>query len=128
MIYIWLNIAPIFAATLAGLALGVAWARISGLRLSIGVGIAALFAQFWLVAILAGAVILAPDQAPPWTMALGSAFIIWIGFVLPVLVVTLGVGRASVRTIASAAGYWLATMLLQAALLQAIGLVPPPAG
>lgn len=128
MIYIWLNIVPILVATLAGLAIGYGWARMSGLRVSPGVALAALLAEFWLTAILAGAVILAPDQAPPWTMALGSAFIIWIGFVLPALVVTLGVSGAGVRSTASAAGYWLVTMLVQAALLQAIGLVPPPAG
>ncbi|MDM7956186.1 hypothetical protein [Blastomonas sp.] len=128
MIYIWLNIVPILAATFAGLAIGYAWARASGRAIGIGVGIAALIAEFWLVAILAGAVILAPDQAPPWTMALGSAFIIWIGFVLPALVVNLSVGGAGARAIASAAGYWLVTMLVQAAVLQAMGLVPPPAG
>ncbi|MCG6119704.1 MAG: hypothetical protein MEP44_03565 [Blastomonas sp.] len=128
MIYIWLNIVPILAATLAGLGIGAVWARISGLRVTAGIALSAFVAEFWLTAILAGAVILAPDQAPPWTMALGSAFIIWIGFVLPALVVTLGVGKAGARAIASAAGYWLVTMLVQAALLQAMGLVPPPAG
>jgi hypothetical protein len=127
MIYIWLNIVPILVATFSGLAIGYVWAKTSGLGVTAGVALAALLAEFWLTAILAGAVILAPDQAPPWTMALGSAFIIWIGFVLPALVVTLSVGRAGARAIASAAGYWLVTMLVQAALLRAIGLVPPPA-
>lgn len=127
MIYIWLNIVPILAATLAGLAIGAVWARMSGLRIGKTVAVSAFVAEFWLTAILAGAVILAPDQAPPWTMALGSAFIIWVGFVLPVLVVTLGARSAGVRATAGAAGYWLVTMLVQAALLQAMGLVPPPA-
>lgn len=127
MIYIWLNIVPILAATIAALAIGFGWARLSGLRIGSGVAIAAFIAQFWLTAILAGAVILAPDQASPWTMALGSAFIIWVGFVLPALVVTLGVLGTGGRTIASASGYWLVTMLVQAALLQAMGLVAPPA-
>lgn len=128
VIYIWLNIVPILVATLAGLAIGYGWARVSGLRVTPGLAIAVFVAEFWLTAILAGAVILAPDQATPWTMALGSAFIIWVGFVLPVLVVTLGMGSVRVATIASASGYWLVTMLVQAALLQAMELVPPPAG
>lgn len=127
MIYIWLNIVPILVATFAGLAIGYGWARAAGHKVSAGVALAALIAEFWLTAILAGAVILAPDQASAWTMAMGSAFIIWVGFVLPVLVVTLGVRGAGVRATASAAGYWLVTMLVQAALLQAMGLVPPPA-
>lgn len=126
MIYIWLNIVPILVATLAGLAIGAVWARISGLRIGAGVGACAFIAEFWLTAILAGAVILAPDQASPWTMALGSAFIIWVGFVLPVLVVTLSVRGTRAGSIASAGGYWLVTMLVQAALLQAMGLVAPP--
>lgn len=128
MIYIWLNIVPILVATLAGLAIGYGWVKRSGLPVTPGVAIAAFVAEFWLSAILAGAVILAPDQATPWTMALGSAFIIWVGFVLPVLVVTLGIAGTRIARIASASGYWLVTMLVQAALLQAMGLVPPPAG
>ncbi|MFN3817856.1 hypothetical protein [Blastomonas sp.] len=128
MIYIWLNIVPILVATLAGLGIGYIWARLSGLRIGARVAVAAFVAEFWLTAILAGAVILAPDQASPWTMALGSAFIIWVGFVLPVLVVTLSVIGIRAGAIASAGGYWLVTMLVQAALLQTMGLVPPPAG
>ncbi len=128
MIYIWLNILPIAVATLCGLAIGYGWARASGLRVSAGVAIAAVVAEFWLTAILAGAVILAPPQADPWIMAMGSAFIIWIGFVLPVLVVTLGVQGVRFAAVASACGYWLVTMLVQAAILKTMGLVPPPAG
>ncbi len=127
MIYIWLNIVPILVATAAGLAIGYAWVRMAGRRLGPGVAIAAFVAEFWLTSILAGAVILAPDQASPWIMAMGSAFIIWVGFVLPVLVVTLGVGGGGIRAIASASGYWLLAMLTQAAVLQTMGLVPPPA-
>lgn len=128
MIYIWLNIIPIFAATLAGMVIGYGWTKASGIRVSTGVGVATFVAEFWLAAILAGAVILAPPQASAWTMAIGSAFIIWVGFVLPVLVVTLGVRGTGIGAIASAGGYWLVTMLVQAAMLQAMGLVPPPTG
>jgi len=126
MIYIWLNIAPIVAATAVGLLIGFVWTRACGLKFPASVGLAAVLAEFWLTAILAGALILAPSQADPWIMALGSAFIIWVGFVMPVLLVTLGVRRAGFSAIASACGYWLVAMLAQAALLQAIGLVGPP--
>ena len=81
----------------------------------------------WLAAILAGALILAPREAGAWVMALGSAVVIWIGFVVPVLWVTLGAyGLGKGRIIAGMA-YWLVVMVGQAALMQAIGLVPPPA-
>ena len=79
MIYIWLNIVPILAATAAGVLLGAAWTRMAGMKVTRGMALAALGAIFWQTAILAGAVILAPAQADRWTMALGSAFIIWIG-------------------------------------------------
>lgn len=127
MIYILLNIMPIGAATLLGLAIGAGW--LAALRLprpggGTLAGIA--LAQFWLAAILAGALILAPREAGAWVMALGSAVVIWAGFVVPVLGVSLaayGLGR---RRMLAAMAYWLAVMLAQAALMQAIGLVPPP--
>ena len=128
MIYIWLNIVPIVAATIIGLLIGFGWTRASKLKISAGVAITAIIAEFWLAAILAGALILAPTQADPWTMALGSAFIIWVGFVLPALAVTLSVRSIGFAAAASAYGYWLVTMLAQAALMQAMGLVAPPIG
>ena len=128
MVYILLNLLPIVAATLLGLAIGLVWLRVSGILLPGWATFAgAALAEFWLAAILAGALILAPPQAGAWTMALGSAFIIWIGFVVPVLWVTfMALGLGTARTV-SAALHWLAVMLGQAMLLQWIGLVPPPA-
>lgn len=128
MIYIWLNILPIAAATACGLAIGYLWVKASKLRVSAAFAVAAAVAEFWLAAILAGAVILAPPQADPWIMAMGSAFIIWIGFVLPVLVVTLGARGLGAVTVTSASGYWLVTMMVQAAIMKTMGLVPPPVG
>ncbi|WP_448660280.1 hypothetical protein ACPVPU_07155 [Sphingomonas sp. CJ99] len=127
MIYIWLNIGPIAAAMLAGLAIGLVWTRavatpVPGIRQSL----VAAIALFWLAAILAGALILAPARAAPWIMALGSAFVIWIGFVVPVLAVSLSALRIPARTVVSVAGYWLVTMIVQAALMTATGLTPPP--
>ena len=128
MIYIILNIVPIAAATLLGLGIGGAWLAATRLpRPGAGVLAGTALAEFWLAAILAGALILAPREAGAWVMALGSAVVIWIGFVVPVLWVTLGAyGLGKGRIIAGMA-YWLVVMVGQAALMQAIGLVPPPA-
>ena len=126
MIYIVQNILPILAAMVAGLAIGLVWNRAMGGKTpSMLVLLVAAVAEFWLAAILAGALILAPPQAAVWTMALGSAFIIWVGFVMPAFVVTLGVARVRPSRIASIVLHWLFVMLAQAAIMQAIGLVAP---
>jgi hypothetical protein len=127
MIYILLNVVPIGAATLLGLAVGAAW--LAALRLpwpggGMLAGVA--LAEFWLAAILAGALILAPPEAGPWVMAVGSAVVIWIGFVVPVLGVSFAAYGMGARRMLAAMAYWLAVMVGQAALMQAIGLVPPP--
>lgn len=128
MIYIIQNFGPIALATLAGLAIGAIWLRLSG-QASWGWRLAVLAAlgEFWLAAILAGALILAPQEAGPWIMAVGSAFVIWLGFVLPVLAVTLCALGKGVRTILAATSHWLVVMLVQAAILQGVGLAAPPA-
>ncbi|UZK69264.1 DUF1761 domain-containing protein [Sphingomonas sp. S1-29] len=117
---------PILVATLAGLAIGAVWYR-DQLRRggSVGLLVAAFVAEFWLCAILAGALILAPAQADRWTMSLGSAVVIWIGFVVPALVVTLRLRGVRAGGIAGDCGHWLVVMLVQAAILQGIGLVAP---
>ncbi|WP_439532496.1 hypothetical protein [Polymorphobacter sp.] len=132
MVYIWLNLGPILAATALGLVIAVLWHRLPGAPpLALGrpaLVIATSLAEFWLASILAGALILAPkDQAGPWVMAIGSGVVIWAGFVLPTLLVSQlyrgTPGGHMVRDL----GYWLVVMVAQAALLQAWGLVPPPA-
>ncbi|MGB3710177.1 MAG: hypothetical protein WA985_00655 [Erythrobacter sp.] len=127
MIYIVLNFLPIAVAMVAGLLIGVVWLRASHILLP-GWGWFALAAlsEFWLASILAGALILAPSQAGEWTMALGSAFVIWIGFVLPAVAVTLGVHGMARGQVISAVIHWLVVMLIQAAILQAWGLAAPP--
>lgn len=128
MIYIVINFWAIAAAALLGLAIGFVWLRATGTRL-LGWGMLAgtAIAEFWLASILAGALILAPSQASVWVMAVGSAVVIWIGFVVPVLWVTFtGYGMGAKRTL-SASLYWLCVMVGQAVLMQGIGLTPPPA-
>ena len=119
MIYIALNAVPILLATLAALAIGLAvYPALRSVRGSLAVFVA----EFWFAAILAGALILAPPKANPWVMAVGTAVVIWIGFVVPALVVT-GRGRGvSAAGIMRDAGHWLLVMVVEAAVLHAIGL------
>ncbi|KPF64327.1 hypothetical protein IP88_13735 [alpha proteobacterium AAP81b] len=124
MIYIVLNAIPILLATLAGLVAGWLLHRTSGAPTR-GLVTAAL-AEAWFAAILAGALILAPDKAPPWVMAVMTALVIWIGFVAPALVVTLRHRDLGWRAVGVEAGYWLAVMVVQAVVLKLVGLVPPP--
>ena len=131
MIYIVENWAAIVAATVGGLLLGLAWLRLSGFPLpSFGASLVAVLGSFWLAAILAGALILAPPevraQAGAWTIALGTPIIIWCGFLLPGFAATLPMLGMSWRRVAGVAGYWLAAMVLQGGILQAIGLTAPP--
>lgn len=127
MIYILINVAAIAVATGLGLLIGLIWLRVSGLPLpGWKTLLAAALAEFWLAAILAGALILAPNEAGAWVMAVGSAVVIWAGFVVPVLLVTLLAYRLSLLQMLGAALHWLAVMLMQAIVMQAIGLVPPP--
>lgn len=127
MIYIWQNIGAILAATGAGLVLGILALRLSTSLLP---GPRALFAialaEFWLASILAGALILAPPEAPPWVMALATPFVIWIGFVAPVIAVSGAVNELSARSSLRTAAHWLVVMLAMAATLEWIGLSAPP--
>lgn len=124
--YILTNASAILAATCAGLAVGVVYAVLLGWRgrspALIGT---AVLAEAWLASILAGALILAPQQAGAWTMALGSAVIIWIGFVAPALVVTTQFDGVPMRRGLLNIAHWLVVMLVQAAVLQGLGLVRP---
>ncbi len=128
MIYIILNLIPILAATVTGLVIGALWLRAGGVAMRPGAPtiLTAFIAEFWLTAILAGALILAPPKGGVWTMTLGSAFVIWIGFVLPVLAATYAARGLSARATAADAAHWLAVMLAQATVLRLIGLVAPP--
>ena len=128
MIYIVLNLVPISLATLAGLLVGAAYVRLARLPArGIGLLATAAVAQAWFAAILAGALILAPAKAGDWTMALGSAVVIWIGFVAPVSIVTLRARQQRWAAVLLDCLYWLVVMLVQALVLKSWGLVPPPA-
>ncbi|MFZ4689839.1 MAG: hypothetical protein ACOYLS_11425 [Polymorphobacter sp.] len=127
MIYILLNGGPILAATLTSLVFGAFYMRLAALPArGAGFVLTAFMAQGWFAAILAGALILAPAKAGDWTMAIGSAVVIWIGFVVPVSVLTLRARRVPFSVAVLDGLYWLGVMLVQAVVLKSIGLVPPP--
>jgi hypothetical protein len=110
------------------LLIGWLYLRLAGLsRRGPGLLLTTAVAQGWFAAILAGALILAPAKAGDWTMAIGSAVVIWAGFVVPVCIVTLRArGYAWSATVMDCL-YWLTVMLVQAWILKSLGLVPPPA-
>ena len=123
MIYIVLNAVPILAATLAGLLAGL----LVQPRRDAGFLVTAFIAQAWFAAILAGALILAPPKAAAWVMAIGSALVIWIGFVVPATIVTLRQRGTQWPAVLRDCGYWLVVMVVEALVLKSMGLVPPPA-
>ena len=126
MIYIVANLWAILLATAGSLAVGALYvAAVGRRRVPPVLVVAAALAEFWLTAILAGAVILAPPRADPWTMALGSAVVIWIGFVVPTLVVTHLSRGLPLRSAAADCGHWLAAMGIEAVILHLVGLTPP---
>lgn len=128
MIYIWQNLIAILAATGAGLALGLLGVRLSKSLLPNG---RALFivavSEFWLASILAGALILAPPQAPALIMVLATPVVIWIGFVVPVIAVQRAVQEISLRSTVLTGLHWLVVMLAMAGVLEYMGLSAPGA-
>jgi hypothetical protein len=127
MIYVALNIAPILVAALAGLVAGGLWWRmVAPVRWSPRLMATAVAAEIWLSAILAGALILAPREADRRVMVLMTSVVIWIGFVVPALLATHAARRLSWRLALADCGHWLVVMLVQAVVLEAWGLVPPP--
>lgn len=127
MRYILLNLEPILAATIAGLALGLLWWwALPGPRLGRArFVLTAVVAEFWLCCILAGALILAPAKAGRWTMALMSAIVIWIGFVAPAVLTTNAYREGPPAAGLTDAARWLIVMLAQAVVLNWMGLVKP---
>ena len=132
MIYIIYNLLPIVVATLGGLALSYLMYRNSVSRqgmLSSGRPsqwlVWALAGEFWLACILAGALILAPVEAGVWTIAIGTALIIWIGFVVPATAINYRLRGLPVKTTVMDCGHWLGVMLIQVVLMRLIGLTGP---
>jgi hypothetical protein len=137
MIYIVINAFSIITATLASLAFGIAYClilnRTNGTPSSFRSGklvkllALAFIAEAWFASILAGALILAPPEADVWTMAIGSAVVIWVGFIVPVVLVTHRYRALMTRAALADCGHWLGVAVIQALVLQASGLQMPPA-
>lgn len=131
MNYIGMNLVAIIAATVVGLLIGAAYLSLGGSRRGlegrsvIGRGLVAVGAEFWLASILAGALILAPVQADAWTVAIGTAVVIWIGFVVPVVATSYSFRGLTVSTLVLDGLHWLVVMVAQAAILHLIGLARP---
>ena len=127
MEYINLNLTPIALATVIGLIIGLVHFLLSrpGERPGLDFVVLTGIAEFWLAAILAGALILGPPMAAPWVIAITTAFVIWIGFVVPVLMVTLRFRGMSGAMAAADSIHWLLVMVAQAAVMHGIGLVKP---
>lgn len=132
MQYILQNAVAIALATLAGLVVSTLYAgalrrggAVGGRRGRWALAGLAAVTQGWLCAILAGALILAPPQAGAWTMALGSAVVIWLGFVLPSTLLTLRWRGVATGAALADGGAWLAVMAAQAVVLHLIGLTKP---
>jgi hypothetical protein len=126
LIYIWLNLLAILAATAAGFALSLLWLRGAGRTPGPPQAVVLLLAEAWLCAILAGALILAPDEAPRAVMVAATPAVIWAGFVLPSLAATLVLRGVRLGRALADSLMWLAASLVQALVLAAWGLVPPP--
>jgi len=123
VIYIVQNARAILLATIAGLLVGAVFYPAGRRRL--GWLVTAFVAEFWFAAILAGALILAPAKADPWVMAIGTAVVIWIGFIVPLLVVTLQARAVAVVEVGRDVLHWLIVMTVEAAVLHAVGLTAP---
>lgn len=121
MIYIVLNAVPIGLATVLALLL----AQFVDRPKTLVSWLVALVSAGWLAAILAGALILAPPKAPVWVMTIGSAVVIWAGFVVPALATSLLLAGQRWGRIGNAALWWLVVMLAQAVVMRLVGLTPP---
>lgn len=119
---------PISLAAVVGLIIGLLHFLVSrpGERPGLDFVLLTGIAEFWLAAILAGALILGPQVAQPWVIAIATAVIIWIGFVVPVLLVTMRFRGLPGHMAAADCIHWLVVMVTQAAVMHGIGLVKPP--
>ena len=134
--YITLNFLPITAAAVASFLFGAVYyvllkrpyasaADTGTERRSLATYATVFAAEWWLAAILIGALILAPVEAGLWTVGLGSAAIIWVGFVLPATIVNTRLRGEPWSLALIDAFHWLGVMLVQAVVMILIGTTAP---
>jgi hypothetical protein len=126
--YINLNLAPITLAAAVGLLVGLVHFLVSrpGDRPGLDFLLLSAIAEFWIACILAGALIIAPPLALPWVMTIATPVLIWLGFLVPALMVNLRFRGMPGHMAAADALHWLFVLLAQALVMQAIGLTRPP--
>lgn len=126
--YINHNLAPILVATVFGLLVGLGHFLLSkpGERPRLDFLILATIAQFWLAAVLAGALLMAPPSGRPWVSMLVTVFIIWVGLIVPPLMVTLRFRGHPGPMAAADSLHWLLVLLVQASIMLSLGLSQPP--
>jgi hypothetical protein len=140
--YVLINLVPIAAATAAAFAFGAGWyrlfsapfmdasgltkERIKSVKRPWLIFLVAVLAEFWIAAVMAGALILAPPEAGEWTMTFGTALILWSSFVMPTMIVNHRYQMLPWKLTLIDGGHWLGVFLLQVAVLQALGLEAPP--
>ena len=127
MEYINLNLVPITLAAAVGLLIGLVHFLVSrpGDRPGADFLIVSAIAEFWIACILAGALIVAPPLAEPWVMALSTPVLIWLGFIVPTLMVNLRFRGMPGHMAAADALHWLFVLMAQAVMMQSIGLATP---
>ncbi|MCW6513268.1 DUF1761 domain-containing protein [Lichenifustis flavocetrariae] len=132
MTYIATNLIAICSAAFIGLGISVLYHVVfdaehwdASLGYNLGLALTTFISEFWLAAILAGALILAPVDADAWTIAIVTPIVIWIGFVVPALVVSFSARRLPPSMIALDCAHWLVVMVAQSCVLHSIGLVHP---
>jgi hypothetical protein len=64
-------------------------------------------------------------QADVWVVTLVTAFILWVGFIMPALLATLRARGLNWSVTLADAGVWLLVLLLQAVVLRLAGLAAP---
>ena len=128
MEYINLNMAPITLAAAVGLLVGLIHFLVSrpGDRPGVDFLFLSAIAEFWIACILAGALIIAPPLAMPWVMAVATPVLIWLGFMVPALMVNLRFRGMPGHMAAADALHWLLVLLAQSLVMSTIGLTRPP--
>lgn len=129
MEYVGLNLTTILIATLLGLIVGLFHFFLSrpGERPAFDFAALTAIAEFWLATLLAGALIVGPrETGDPFMDAAVTVVVIWIGFIVPVLLVTQRFRGLPGPMAAADSLHWLVVLLVQAMAMTSIGLERPP--
>lgn len=126
MEYVSQNLIVILTAASAGLLVSLLHMTLSKPDTALRVSFLAFaaFAQFWLAAVLAGALLLVAETDRSWTEMIVSVFTIWIGLIVPPLMTTLRFRDAGGPMVAADSLHWLVVLMVQGSIMQFFGLLP----